>query len=206
MAAVSPPPPPPQKLQTRSPISSRHHPPAPYSESPKISSNLRVLKKGISVLEREFIEFREKTLSSLQRPDDSHLGVKEMYSTVQQQRHQIDELQQAVRELEEDNRSLRETLKRVIEELASTHHSCPTQSPHQEIQQPLHQETQEFLHQETQQRLHHETGSATQTSSTSSTSCPQISPPLSPLDITNQGTQRRRPEPASHNNTEIIFL
>ena len=45
-----------------------------------------------------------------------------MYSTVKKQRYQIDELQQAVRELEEDNRSLRETLKRVIEELASAHH------------------------------------------------------------------------------------
>uniref|UniRef100_A0A671UVD2 Uncharacterized protein n=1 Tax=Sparus aurata TaxID=8175 RepID=A0A671UVD2_SPAAU len=43
-------PPPPQELQTRSPISSRP-PPTPYSESPKLSSNLRVLKEGISVLE-----------------------------------------------------------------------------------------------------------------------------------------------------------
>ncbi|KAL7379830.1 hypothetical protein ABVT39_006651 [Epinephelus coioides] len=120
-------PPPPQELQTRSPISSRH-PPTPYSESPKLSSNLRVLKEGISVLEREFIEFREKTLSSLQRSDDSQL-VEEMYSTVQHQRYQIDELQQAVRELEEDNRSLRGTLKRVIEELTPAHHSSPTQTP-----------------------------------------------------------------------------
>ncbi|XP_030253411.1 uncharacterized protein LOC115569568 [Sparus aurata] len=45
--------------------------------------------------------------------------------------------------------------------------------------------------------------SATQTSSASR---PQISPPLSPLDTTDLGTQKRRPEPASHNNTEIIFL
>ena len=35
-------PPPPQELQTRSPISSRP-PPTPYSESPKLCSNLRVL-------------------------------------------------------------------------------------------------------------------------------------------------------------------
>ncbi len=113
MAAVSPPPPPPppppQKLQTRSPISSRHHPPTPYSESSKISSNLRVLKEGISVLEREFIEFREKTLSSLQRPDDSHLGVKEMYSTVQQQRHQIDDM------LQHDKMSLNKSLGRLVD-------------------------------------------------------------------------------------------
>ena len=49
---VSPPPLPlpPQELQTRSPISSRP-PPTPYSESTKFSSNLRVLKEGISVLE-----------------------------------------------------------------------------------------------------------------------------------------------------------
>ncbi|KAL7380300.1 hypothetical protein ABVT39_015360 [Epinephelus coioides] len=33
-----------------------------------------------------------------------------------------------------------------------------------------------------------------------------MSPPPSPLDTTDQGTQTRRPEPASHNNTEIIFL
>ena len=54
-----------------------------------------------------------------------------MYSTVKKQRYQIDELQQAVRELEEDNRSLRGTLKRVIEELPTTpaqHSSCTRRS------------------------------------------------------------------------------
>ena len=63
---------------------------------------------------------------------------------------------------------------------------------------------------ETQQSLYHETqGRKPETSSsqTSSASHPQISPPLSPQDTTDLGTQKRRPEPASHkyrNNISVI--
>ena len=121
------------------------------------------------------------TLSSLQRSDNGHL-VEEMYSTVKKKRYQIDELQQVIRELEEDNRSLRGTL-----ESDRGAGIGPTQSLHQEIQQSLLQETQQSLYHETQGRKP-ET-SATQTSSASR---PQISPPLSPLDTTDLGTQIHR--------------
>ena len=137
------------------------------------------------------------TLSSLQRSDNGHL-VEEMYSTVKKKRYQIDELQQVIRELEEDNRSLRGTL-----ESDRGAGIGPTQSLHQEIQQSLlqetqqslHQETQQSLHQETQQSLYHETqGRKPETSATqtSSASRPQISPSLSPLDTTDLGTQIHR--------------
>lgn len=75
--------------------------------TPRFSNSLKTLKERLSVLEREFMEFRERTLVSLHQKTTIDRPQNETYTLILQQRDQIRELQQAMRELEEDNQSLR---------------------------------------------------------------------------------------------------
>lgn len=87
--------------------------------TPRFSNNLKTLKEGLSVLEREFIKFRERTLVSLHQKTSNDQTKNETHTLILQQRDQIRELQQAMRELEEDNQSLRMMLRSIREEITS---------------------------------------------------------------------------------------
>ncbi|KAJ8369592.1 hypothetical protein SKAU_G00096200 [Synaphobranchus kaupii] len=117
-----------------SPPIPKNNPLVPSPEcTPKLSNNLRALKEGLYILEREFMEFRERTLTILhQCTNDNRQPVEEIYSMVRQHKDEIGELQQAMRELEEDKQSLRTALRTVTEELAIFTQSSPTLMLHKE--------------------------------------------------------------------------
>lgn len=72
--------------------------------TPRFTNNLKTIKEGLSVLEREFMEFREKTMASLhQNKIVNNQPNNETHTLILQQRDQIRELQQTIRKLEENN-------------------------------------------------------------------------------------------------------
>lgn len=96
------------KNQTESFITSKKSSSGPSPDtSPRISNSLRTMIEGLSVLEREFMEFREKTLCKLDQETSDNRVENQNHTLIFQQQDQIRELQQAVRDLEEDNQSLR---------------------------------------------------------------------------------------------------
>ncbi|XP_041958446.1 uncharacterized protein LOC121716833 [Alosa sapidissima] len=79
--------------------------------SPKVAINLNSIKDNIHVLEREFVEFKDKMLSGLQLQSCTSQPRDELWTMVRQQRDEIRELHAALRELEEDNQGLRMELR-----------------------------------------------------------------------------------------------
>ena len=112
--------------------------------SPKLSSSVKVLREGLSILEREFVDFKEKTLTCLHNNSEKqHPAVSEPSSMVLQQKAEIHELYQAMKELEEDNQALRLALRRVMEDLSQ--HSTTQSNQLQTLQAEVRTLRQEFF-------------------------------------------------------------
>ncbi|KAL6455154.1 hypothetical protein MHYP_G00364070 [Metynnis hypsauchen] len=130
---------------------------AQMDHMPKLTSSVRTLKEGLSVLKQEFIDFKERTLSVLHQNNNIQ-PAGELYSLLKQQRDKIRELQQAMRELEEHNQYLRTAL--VTEELTTITHVSITS-------------TQILQHNQTEEQPQTKNGLTS-----SPTLTPAITPPL----------------------------
>lgn len=89
-------------------------------------------------MEREFMEFREKTMASLNQKIFNNQPNNETHTLILQQRDQIRELQQAIRELEEDNQSLRMMLRTTREDITNIRQSSTRPALEEEVHhQPI---------------------------------------------------------------------
>ncbi|RXM95513.1 hypothetical protein EOD39_16782 [Acipenser ruthenus] len=96
-------------------------PPTPCSPaSPKVYNNIKALRECLSVLELQFIEFKEHTLTSLNQPSPTQQLRDEMTRLKSEHRAEVQELRAALRGLEEDNQAMKTELRRLREEHCKT--------------------------------------------------------------------------------------
>ncbi|MGH0122848.1 UNVERIFIED_CONTAM: hypothetical protein FKN15_008555 [Acipenser sinensis] len=96
-------------------------PPTPcFPASPKVYNNIRTLKECLSVLELQFIEFKEHTLTSMNQPSPTQQLRDEVTRLESEHRAEVQELRVALRGLEEDNQAMKTELRRLREEHSKT--------------------------------------------------------------------------------------
>ncbi|MGH0133489.1 UNVERIFIED_CONTAM: hypothetical protein FKN15_055731 [Acipenser sinensis] len=88
--------------------------PTPCSPaSPKVYNNIKALRECLSVLELQFIEFKEHTLTSLNQPSPTQQLRDEVTRLKIEHRAEVQELRAELRGLEEDNQAMKTELRRL---------------------------------------------------------------------------------------------
>ncbi|MGH0144749.1 UNVERIFIED_CONTAM: hypothetical protein FKN15_053529 [Acipenser sinensis] len=150
-------------------------PPTPCSPaSPKVYNNIKALRECLSVLELQFIEFKEHTLTSLNQPSPTQQLRDEVTRLKSEHRAEVQELRAALRGLEEDNQAMKTEPRRLREEHSKTAQASQMRSLQRDLEG-----LREALH-----NTHRSASTDTHTAATPSTDT-HTTPPSTPSTHTS---------------------
>ncbi|MGH0174792.1 UNVERIFIED_CONTAM: hypothetical protein FKN15_069184 [Acipenser sinensis] len=150
-------------------------PPTPCSPaSPKVYNNIKALRECLSVLELQFIEFKEHTLTNMNQPSPTQQLRDEVTRLKSEHRAEVQELRAALRGLEEDNQAMKTELRRLREEHSKTAQASQMRSLQRDLEG-----LREALH-----NTHRSASTDTHTAATPSTDT-HTTPPRTPSTHTS---------------------